>query len=67
MPKKKYWNSKKTLQIPLLDIIRIKKIGITSRGIKRLKLHLHREGAKILSIIIKPTNKTEGEKKNWSK
>jgi len=53
---------KKTLQIPLFATARIKKNGLTSREIERLKMHLHREGAKILSIIVKPSNKKEGKK-----
>jgi len=50
---------KNFIQIPLLDVIRIKKIGLTSKEIKRIKLHLYREGSKILSIIIKPADKKD--------
>jgi hypothetical protein len=53
---------KDTFQIPLFGTVRIKKTKVTSAEIRRLKMHLHREGAKILSIIIKPSNKKEGKK-----
>jgi len=57
----KYENSK-IVQIPLLNIVRIKKSGLTLSEIKKIKIHFLKTGSKILSVNIKPT-RMEGEKK----
>jgi len=59
MQQKKYWKSKKTEQIPLFGTARIKKSSLTLSEIKKLQQCLYREGFKILSIIIKSSDKKD--------
>lgn len=54
-------NSNTTLvQIPLFDITRVKKTGVSAKNIETIKSQILKKGFKLLSVTIQPTRK-EGD------